>query len=46
MSSLEDAIRAIHAEAQNGDAVVMSPGCSSFDMFKNYEERVRFSARP
>jgi UDP-N-acetylmuramoylalanine--D-glutamate ligase len=39
MSSLEDAIRAIHAEAQNGDAVVMSPGCSSFDMFKNYEER-------
>lgn len=38
-SSLEDAVTSIHAVAKNGDAVVMSPGCSSFDMFKNYEER-------
>jgi UDP-N-acetylmuramoylalanine--D-glutamate ligase len=37
--SLEAAIKSIHAIAQKGDAVVMSPGCSSFDMFKNYEER-------
>jgi UDP-N-acetylmuramoylalanine--D-glutamate ligase len=38
-SSLEDAITSIHSVAKNGEAVVMSPGCSSFDMFKNYEER-------
>jgi UDP-N-acetylmuramoylalanine--D-glutamate ligase len=38
-SSLEDAVTSIHAVAKNGEAVVMSPGCSSFDMFKNYEER-------
>jgi UDP-N-acetylmuramoylalanine--D-glutamate ligase len=38
-SSLEDAISSIHTDAKKGDAVVMSPGCSSFDMFKNYEER-------
>lgn len=38
-SSLEDAVTSIYSVAKSGEAVVMSPGCSSFDMFKNYEER-------
>ncbi|HEX2956256.1 MAG TPA: UDP-N-acetylmuramoyl-L-alanine--D-glutamate ligase, partial [Chitinispirillaceae bacterium] len=37
--SLEDAVTSIYSVAEAGDTVVMSPGCSSFDMFKNYEER-------
>ncbi|MBN2038232.1 MAG: UDP-N-acetylmuramoyl-L-alanine--D-glutamate ligase [Chitinispirillaceae bacterium] len=38
-ASLEEAIAVAAAKAQPGDVVVFSPGCSSFDMFANYEER-------
>ena len=37
--SLEAAIRAAHDNAEPGEVVVLSPGCSSFDMFENYEQR-------
>jgi UDP-N-acetylmuramoylalanine--D-glutamate ligase len=37
--SLEEAVAAARALARPGDAVVLSPACSSFDMFRNYQER-------
>ena len=36
---LERAIELAFKEAKPGDKIVLSPGCSSFDQFKNYEER-------
>ena len=37
--SLESAMRAAKNNAHSGDVVVLSPGCSSFDMFDNFEHR-------
>ncbi|MCP4714271.1 MAG: UDP-N-acetylmuramoyl-L-alanine--D-glutamate ligase [Deltaproteobacteria bacterium] len=37
--SLIKAVEAAYAQAAPGDAVLFSPACSSFDMFKNYEHR-------
>jgi len=37
--SLEAAMEEAAALAAPGDAVLLSPGCASYDMFKNYEER-------
>ena len=39
--SMEDAVRRAHALAQPGDAVLLSPACASFDMFRNYEHRAQ-----
>ncbi|MGF6598978.1 UDP-N-acetylmuramoylalanine--D-glutamate ligase [Paraburkholderia sp. GAS448] len=38
-ATLEDATRAAGALAQPGDAVLLSPACASFDMFKGYAHR-------
>jgi UDP-N-acetylmuramoylalanine--D-glutamate ligase len=37
--SLEAATRWAFAEAQSGDAVLLSPACASLDMFRNYAHR-------
>jgi UDP-N-acetylmuramoylalanine--D-glutamate ligase len=37
--SAEDAVRAAYHFAEKGDAVLLSPACASFDLFKNYEDR-------
>jgi len=36
---LKKAVRLAHNEATNNDIVLLSPGCASFDQFKNFEER-------
>ncbi len=39
--SMEDAVAISAREAQTGDAVLLSPACASFDMFRNYEHRAQ-----
>ncbi len=38
-ASMEEAVVAAAKLARSGDAVLLSPACSSFDMFGNYKER-------
>ncbi|ANI90798.1 UDP-N-acetylmuramoylalanine--D-glutamate ligase [Arachidicoccus ginsenosidimutans] len=38
-TSMKDAVQAAYSLADKGDVVLLSPGCSSFDLFKNYMER-------
>lgn len=37
--SLDDALATAQRLATAGDAVLLSPACASFDLFKNYEDR-------
>jgi UDP-N-acetylmuramoylalanine--D-glutamate ligase len=39
VDSMEEAVQAAAAQVEPGDVVLLSPGTSSYDMFKNYEER-------
>ncbi|MBE7366126.1 UDP-N-acetylmuramoyl-L-alanine--D-glutamate ligase [Ramlibacter pallidus] len=38
-ATMEEAVRAATQRAHAGDAVLMSPACASFDMFRNYPHR-------
>ena len=39
--SFEEAMEAVVRVAKQGDAVLLSPACASFDLFKSYEHRGR-----
>jgi UDP-N-acetylmuramoylalanine--D-glutamate ligase len=38
-ATMDDAVAAARRLARAGDAVVLSPACSSFDMFRDYAHR-------
>jgi UDP-N-acetylmuramoylalanine--D-glutamate ligase len=37
--SMEEAVQTAYLTGNNGDAVLLSPACPSFDLFENYEAR-------
>lgn len=38
-SSMDEAVQKAYSLAHEGDTVLLSPCCASFDLFKNYEDR-------
>lgn len=39
VGTFEEAILLAYQKSRSGDIILLSPGCSSYDMFRNYEER-------
>lgn len=39
VSSLREAVRFGYSEAKAGEVILLAPACTSFDMFRNFEER-------
>jgi UDP-N-acetylmuramoylalanine--D-glutamate ligase len=38
-SSAQEAVRVAYSLSRNGEAVLLSPACASFDLFEDYEDR-------
>jgi UDP-N-acetylmuramoylalanine--D-glutamate ligase len=41
VGGMEEGVRLARSLAREGDAILLSPACSSFDMFKDYQDRGR-----
>jgi UDP-N-acetylmuramoylalanine--D-glutamate ligase len=39
VSAMREAVQAAHEMAARGDVVLLAPGCASFDLYANYQER-------
>ena len=39
VKSMNDAVRTSYNFSENGDCVLLSPACASFNMFKSFEDR-------
>ncbi|HRK01117.1 MAG TPA: UDP-N-acetylmuramoyl-L-alanine--D-glutamate ligase, partial [Oligoflexia bacterium] len=39
VGTFEEAVLIGFQKSRNGDIVLLAPGCASYDMFRNYEER-------
>ncbi len=39
VQTMEEAVDYMSAHTQTGDIILLSPGCASFDMFRDYEDR-------
>jgi len=39
--SMDEAVKTSYYLANDGDVVLLSPACASFDLFENYEDRGR-----
>lgn len=42
VGTLKEAVETAYSHASAGDVVLLSPGCASFDEFKDYKDRGRF----
>ena len=38
---MKEAVKKAYHLGKNGDTVLLSPACASFDLFENYEDRGR-----
>ena len=41
VNNMDDAVKGAYQYCRDGDVVLLSPACASFDMFEDYKDRSR-----